>query len=444
MTTKLIDQHSCPSSKSDLELWAVPPTQVAVQDGYWHAARLASNCTSTGPWRFHVEAGPQYLDVSKNFLYMKLKIVNPDGTNYAAPAAGNPVVFAPINMIGKTFFKQLKLSINNKLVSDSSDTYAYRAYLETILNYGAECKNTQLRSAQYTKDTVNNAGTVDHAANAGFVTRAGSFALSNSVECMAKLHCDLFQSDKLLLSNTELMLELFKNSDAFNVLCYGAQPPAFRIEIEDMIWYIRKVEVAPSVHLAIEQMLGKAPAKYPIRRVKIARMHIAPQRLSAPTNALIVGQLPRRICLAVVGQEAFFGNIAMSPFRFNNHGIKQVSLNVAGKAIPREPIEMDYANNRYVRAYLQLHDGLGIGDEDKGVDITLEDFKNYQNLYVFDLTPDNQDCAHWQLVTEGSVSVDIKFTAAVPDPGLELLAYCEYDNLLMIDRLRNVHSDYSV
>uniref|UniRef100_A0A915JSZ9 Galectin n=1 Tax=Romanomermis culicivorax TaxID=13658 RepID=A0A915JSZ9_ROMCU len=64
--------------------------------------------------------------------------------NLTLDANNNPTsnVVAPINLISKTFFEQIKIYLNGKLISESSDRYTYRAYLEMELNYGGNAKST--------------------------------------------------------------------------------------------------------------------------------------------------------------------------------------------------------------------------------------------------------------------------------------------------------------
>jgi hypothetical protein len=44
--------------------------------------------------------------------------------------------------------------LKGKQVTQATGTYAYRAYLETLLNYGPSAKDSQLTSALYYKDTA--------------------------------------------------------------------------------------------------------------------------------------------------------------------------------------------------------------------------------------------------------------------------------------------------
>lgn len=447
---KLIDHQSVPSTKSELDLFSVPPTQVSLENGFWHAARLLNTCTSAGPWQFQIQADPHYVQLNKNYLYMKLKITKGDGTNLTAPQAavgGQPAVagdhpVGPINMIGKTLFKQIKVHLNGKLTFDSGDNYAYRSFLETELNYGWGAKATQLTAALYAKDQPA-AQIESEQNNAGFQWRQKWFRGSVVVEVMAPIHCDLFMTDRLLLDNTELHLELHRNSDPFALMCMH-DDVNFKLQVIDMVWYVRKVELLKSVQMGLESTLVRHPSKYPVRRTQVTKLHIPVGSRAAPSNTLFTGQIPRRLVVGFVDSDAYYGNYKKSPFQFKNYEIRTIKVTAGGQVFPREPLEMDFPNNRYMRPYVQLYESMGQAKEDTDNYITLDDFKLTHCLFVFDLTPDEQDGAHWELIKDGSVHVDAEFGADVPDGGIEMIVYAEYDNLVTIDRNRNVYFDFNI
>ena len=68
------------------------------------------------------------LDLAQNYVYMRLRIVRPDGAGITAAAD----TVGPINLLSKKFFKQVKVYLNGKLVSDSSDKYAYQDHLSKL------------------------------------------------------------------------------------------------------------------------------------------------------------------------------------------------------------------------------------------------------------------------------------------------------------------------
>ena len=70
-------------------------------------------------------------------------------------------------------------------MTPSSNTYPFRAYVDTVLSYGAEAKNTQLTSQLWYKDTAGHmdATTVD-GGNIGLIERQRHIAESRIVEMM--------------------------------------------------------------------------------------------------------------------------------------------------------------------------------------------------------------------------------------------------------------------
>ena len=442
---KLIDENSYPSTASILDLFTVPPTQVSFDQGYWQEIQLANSCTSQGPYRFIVQSDPHYLHLNRNYLCVKARIVKEDGQ-----ALGADDKVGPINLLGKTLFKQVVVLVNGKQAFDSGDLYAYRTYMETELNYSKEAKETILQAAGYAKDTPPDK--VDQGENLGLASRANMFTLSQEVELMAPIHCDLFLSDRLIVSNTEVTVELHRNSNDFVLMSLtkdtGTAPATtvvkYKLEIKEMKLYIRKIKVMDSVHLGIESVLSRKPAKYPLRRVAMRSAFIAAGRQSVPTTPIFNGQLPRRLVIGFVEEDAFHGDIKKSPFVFKNHGVKSIHVDAGGTIYPRSVLKASFTTAQYTRAYIQMLEGLGVAQEDTSNDINMKDFKYCSCFFVFDLTAEEQDANHWHLMRDGTVIVHCEFASAVKAPGLEMIVYGEFDNLAILDRTRTIHFDYSV
>ena len=128
----LLDANSVSSTKTELDIFSVPATQVVVKNGHWEELHPINPVTNEGPYEFHLPPNLHMLQLSKNYVYMQLRIRHASITDLVA--ANNPLV-VPINLIGSTFFKQVKLYINGKLVSNSGDKYANRSYFEKQCNF---------------------------------------------------------------------------------------------------------------------------------------------------------------------------------------------------------------------------------------------------------------------------------------------------------------------
>jgi hypothetical protein len=64
-------------------------------------------------------------------------------------------------------------------------------------------------------------------------------------------------------------------------------------------------------------------------------------------------------------------------------------------------------------------------------------------VLAFDLTPDTNDGQHWELVKDGTTSLNLVFRNPIPAPGIEVIVYAEYDSMVSIDRNRQPSFDYT-
>jgi len=160
----MMHRESCACSKSELDLFAMPPTMMTMQESQWVEFHPISSLTDSAPIEFEIKGQPEdYIDLNSSYLYLKVKVTKPDGT----PLADDAVV-APVNNFMHSLFSDVDLYMNNKLVCSSVDTYPYRAYLENLLTYGKEAKNTHLDACVVWKpDTADKFNEIDED-NVGF------------------------------------------------------------------------------------------------------------------------------------------------------------------------------------------------------------------------------------------------------------------------------------
>ena len=92
---------------------------------------------------------------------------------------------------------------------------------------------------------------------------------------------------------------------------------------------------------------------------------------------------------------------------------------------------------------MSLFSGTGKLQKDEGNDISREDYSGGYALYAFDLTPDlSEGGDHFNLSRDGSVRIDLKFANPLPNT-INVIAYAEFENLIELDRNRNIVFDYS-
>ena len=156
----LIHPQSCECVKSELDLFAVPLTQTSVESGRW-TERGPLSSLERGSLEFKITGSEsEYIDLANSYFVIKAKITQADGTDLEADTN-----VGPVNLFLHSLFSQVDLVLGDTLVTASTNTYPYRAYLETLLSYGADAKQSQLTAALWYKDK--SPRMIAHADNAG-------------------------------------------------------------------------------------------------------------------------------------------------------------------------------------------------------------------------------------------------------------------------------------
>lgn len=427
--------HSCESMKSELDLFSLPPTETNYERGDWVTYQPIASLSDAVPIEFFVPSrGTEYLDLAQTLLSVKVKITARNGTPLA-----EGVNVGPINNYLHSLFDHVGISLSDKPVSSPSHTYPYRAYIESLLNYGKDAMGSHQTTRLFYKDK---AGHMDDLVGntTGFIKRQTFTDGSRVVDLVGNIHSDLFNQDRLMLNGVDLKVKLIRSKDLFNLL--SAEPDVKSTIVEASL-SIRKVQVNPSILMAHNRILEKTTAKYPITRSDIKIVTIPTGLQSKTVDNLCMGQTPKRIIIGFVSNAATNGSLTTNPFNFRNFGHNYLALFIDGQPKPCKPLQPDFANNNYIESYSTLFTGTGIQYGNRGLCINREEYPNGYCLTAFDTTPDlsaNED--HWTLQRSSTVRLEVRFAAALT-AAVDIIVYAEFDNLLEVTRDRNVILDYT-
>ena len=144
----------------------------------------------------------------------------------------------------------------------------------------------------------------------------------------------------------------------------------------------------------------------------------------------------------MVDTSAFNGNYTKNPFRFQGFDLNYLTLHVDEKQYPATPLTPNFTTHEVLRSYLQMFSATGRLYADGGIDIAPNDFLDGYAMFAFDLTPDGSHGQHYSINKRGNLRLDLKFGTALPTT-TNLLIYAEFDNIIEIDKNRNILYDFT-
>lgn len=422
--------------KSELDLFTVPMTQTAIEKNTYIEIPPLSAISDSTPLEFFIAGnGEDYVDLNNTLLYMRVKITNPDGSNIRD---GTPVGL--VNYPGNTIFSQVDVSLGDRLISQSTNTYPYRCIIECLLNYGKDTLESVFSAGLFYKDSAGHMDVGDPAgANIGLTKRAAFSNESAVVELLSPIHSDIFFQEKLMLNGVDIKIRLTRGKDEFCLMRSDAI--AYKLNILSASLFVKKVSVSPGVRLGHAQALLSTTAKYPIDRVCLKNFSIpAGSRVSNQEN-LFLGTLPKSIILGMVDNDAFTGAYDKNPFAFKHYDLEFLAVYVDGQQHPAKPLQPNFGSGTAVREFYQLALSSGRHLKNQALVIDREDFLQGYTLYGFNLTPDEECGQHISLVKSGNIRLEVRFRQPLPRT-INLIVYAVFDNIIEVSNRRQVLVDY--
>ncbi|GFW56477.1 uncharacterized protein F54H12.2 [Trichonephila clavipes] len=324
-------------------------------------------------------------------------------------------------------FERVDVSLNDRVVSNSSNTYPYRSYIETLLNHGYDSKTSQLTAELFYKDSDD-----------GLKKRTEFFKESATVDMIGCIHSDLFHQDRLLLNLVDLKIKLIRSKPEFCL--QGSE--GFKVVLDHVSLFIRKVRVNPGVILGHAKALEKTSAKYPINRVLCKVYSIPKGSMSFIQDNIFSGQMPKKLFVGCVDNEAFHGAFSKSPYEFKHFNLNFIGVYVDGQPVPHNPLELDFSKDQYIRAYQTLFVRTDRMGQDRGIFISRKEYKDSNTLFGFNLSPDLCSSGeHLSLIKHSNLRLELKFSKSL-EQTVCVIVFAEFENLIEINKSRNILYDF--
>jgi hypothetical protein len=425
---------------SEVALFDPVMTQLGLLNEYDRSFSPKAAIAKGMPIEFIIKgAAQQYMDLNAVKMRVKCKIVKPDGSNLAA--ADVPIV-GPVNNILHSMFQEVGLILGTKPVSDPSNMYPYRAYLENLLNYDKTVQKNRLLTEGWVLDEVGD-GMDAIGDNDGLAARARDFAQSHAVTLIGRPHVDLFQQGKLLPPGVDMEVKFIPSDDTFVLMrAAGDGVINFKLIIEDMQLIVRFKQLTEALEVAHRKLVisGKN-YRLPYTRVQTKNVSIPRGVRAFNFENLYTGVLPDRIIIALVDDEAFAGQYTRNPFNFKHFNISRFELKRNGVSCPRLPYQpnFDNASHEYMTEYLQFQEQCGFAFGDKCVLLTPEQWAHGYTVFAFKVTDGPigpGDISPRSRSSEGNIKIELNFARETPN-NIKLIILSESPGILEIDQFNN-------
>ena len=226
-----LHHQSAPATKTELELFSVPPTQTAIDSYYELEVRPSATLDGSTTYDFNIPASDDYTDLSETMIHIVGKLEKNGLALTETDTASLTMGF------GNALFEQIQFYLNGVNIAPSNNLHHYQCFLEDFLfKHPSEVDHGSLM--------VETSSTLNSLAKKKF-------------DLIFPLHISLAQQNTLLISGIPIVIRLKRNPAYFGILG-GSKEHQFKIH--DIAIHVRRVKLFPDVQVAIEEGLKKALA----------------------------------------------------------------------------------------------------------------------------------------------------------------------------------------
>jgi hypothetical protein len=431
-----LQQSETEAESNSLEIFAPEAVEANIRERKPCQAKPTAGIQGTGPFEIYLPAEKStFIDPGSFRINGKFKIKQVDATTKLAVAlAGPPAADAappcyPNDFLTKNIFKEVIVEAQSKMLSiNSSNTYAIKAVTESLFSFGTDAKHGHLRCSYHHKDTPGQKDS--YANNVAGKERYNIIAASKTVELCDNIHTELTTTNRYIVPGVDLKFK-FVIEEPSTFLVAKEIASEFVIEFHDFYLTYDRLLLKEDVHESIEKRLVTAPAIYPITRTEIRCKGFATGLTSLEWNNAYQGNLPEQILLCMNLQEAADGKSNKNLLNFQDFGMTELSLIVNSLRRPAVPLKFSFPTKDCMSAYRHLWDNCGTDISNAPGLITYEDFVAGTTIIPFDLTTDRCAMYHGHEKKDGSVSVDIKLSAATTQ-AINMYVICIYKDYFFI------------
>jgi len=150
-------------------------------------------------------------------LFIRRKLFTTDGADLAETD-----YVAGVNNLLHSLFSQCTILLNGTQISQASENYNYRAYIETLMTYATDAADSHLKMGNWELDEgdllAGDCSKPAKLSNTGFLARWNHVKKSQEVHMYGRLHADICNVPKLIVNGVKMQIKLTKAKPAFYLM----------------------------------------------------------------------------------------------------------------------------------------------------------------------------------------------------------------------------------
>jgi hypothetical protein len=278
------------------------------------------------------------------------------------------------NNILYTFFKNIRVFLNNVLISDSFDLYHHKAYINILLSATNSLKKSYGETFGYFKEDFTKA----HATKPSTLSKIDMSANSKKFIVRGRLFDDLFVQNNPIIAS-DLLFKFHRNEDTV-MLHEGG-----KIQLHDFRLEMVCSNLSPQKAISLNTSLISNSYKYNTCEHELSSFELKNDFDHGVFKNLTSGSMPHYIVVCFIKTETLRGSYTSYPFYYEDPGIKDLYISNYDRKYPLNKGYTFHSSNKdYTSAYKALFDQTKI----HSIDFNLSEFPNGYFLLTFDLTDD--------------------------------------------------------
>lgn len=396
---------------------------------------------NNGPIVFEIKGTTDFIDFQKTYLKLTLQLTGGVPGDVIKNVGDSGVKVGPVNLLPHSIFSAVEISVNNVNVSYGDQNYAYRAYLDTLLDNTKNSLKTIGSLSGWVKDDPDDMNNVDsEKANSALIKRLSRKNNEHKIPYIINLHSPLFKLEKMFLPGCNVKISLQKNPEPKFYLMHQ-DTGSFKIQIVEAVFKVRRVATNPDYYSSILKMmeLQNTPVQYTLNCPRIITVNLLAGEKFYHRDDITFGHLPRRIIVGFVETEAYSGKQNKNPFNFEHCNIKRIGLYKNGLEYPYPAIISDFSTKDYSEAYKLLISSVDGEFTPFVPDITEYDYAHGFTLFSWELSPDQRGDTDTENIRNkaANIRLSVEFANSL-SKNMTMIIYILSEMKLTIDKTKQV------